>query len=34
MGDRFMPPMRKLVEQPFWLDSGDPHRMRGHPGYD
>jgi multiple sugar transport system substrate-binding protein len=23
-----MPPMRKLVEQPFWLDPGDPHRMR------
>jgi hypothetical protein len=20
MGDQFMPPMRKLVEQPFWLD--------------
>ena len=27
-GDRFMPPMRKLVEQPFWLDRTDPHRMR------
>jgi multiple sugar transport system substrate-binding protein len=27
-GDRFMPPMRKLVDQPFWLDPGDPHRMR------
>jgi multiple sugar transport system substrate-binding protein len=27
-GDRFMPPMRKLVEQPFWLDPSDPHRMR------
>ena len=27
-GDRFMPPMRKLVEQPFWLDTSDPHRMR------
>jgi multiple sugar transport system substrate-binding protein len=27
-GDRFMPPMRKLVEQPFWLDPTDPHRMR------
>ena len=27
-GDRFMPPMRKLVEQPFWLDPRDPHRMR------
>ena len=20
--------MRELVEQPFWLDPGDPHRMR------
>jgi multiple sugar transport system substrate-binding protein len=20
--------MRKLVDQPFWLDSSDPHRMR------
>jgi multiple sugar transport system substrate-binding protein len=28
-GDRFLPPMRKLVEQPFWLDPTDPHRMRG-----
>jgi multiple sugar transport system substrate-binding protein len=27
-GDRRMPPMRKLVEQPFWLDTSDPHRMR------
>jgi multiple sugar transport system substrate-binding protein len=27
-GDRWFPPMRKLVEQPFWLDPGDPHRMR------
>jgi multiple sugar transport system substrate-binding protein len=27
-GDRFLPPMRKLVEQPFWLDVSDPHRMR------
>jgi multiple sugar transport system substrate-binding protein len=27
-GDRFLPPMRKLVEQPFWLDPRDPHRMR------
>ena len=27
-GDRFQPPMRKLVEQPFWLDPSDPHRMR------
>jgi multiple sugar transport system substrate-binding protein len=28
MGDQYMPPMRKLVEQPFWLDPSDPHRMR------
>jgi multiple sugar transport system substrate-binding protein len=28
MGDQWMPPMRKLVEQPFWLDPSDPHRMR------
>jgi hypothetical protein len=27
-GDQFQPPMRKLVEQPFWLDTSDPHRMR------
>ena len=27
-GDRLLPPMRKLVEQPFWLDSRDPHRIR------
>jgi hypothetical protein len=23
-----MPPMRKLIDQPFWLDPTDPHRMR------
>ncbi|MGH6903727.1 MAG: ABC transporter substrate-binding protein [Geminicoccaceae bacterium] len=28
MGDQYMLPMRKLVEQPFWLDPSDPHRMR------
>jgi multiple sugar transport system substrate-binding protein len=28
MGDQYMPPMRTLVEQPFWLDPQDPHRMR------
>ena len=28
MGDQFTPPMRKLVEQPFWLDPSDRHRMR------
>jgi multiple sugar transport system substrate-binding protein len=27
-GDEMVPPMRKLVEQPFWLDPSDPHRMR------
>ncbi len=27
-GDRLVPPMGKLVEQPFWLDPSDPHRMR------
>jgi multiple sugar transport system substrate-binding protein len=27
-GDEILPPMRKLVEQPFWLDTSDPHRMR------
>ena len=27
-GDRYLPPMRKLVDQPFWLDPSDPHRMR------
>jgi multiple sugar transport system substrate-binding protein len=25
--DRWLPPMRKLVEAPFWLDSSDRHRM-------
>jgi multiple sugar transport system substrate-binding protein len=28
MGDQFLPPMRKLVEQPFWLDPRDPHHLR------
>jgi multiple sugar transport system substrate-binding protein len=27
-GDMMIPPMRKLVEQPFWVDTSDPHRMR------
>jgi multiple sugar transport system substrate-binding protein len=26
-GERMLPPMPKLLEQPFWLDPGDPHRM-------
>jgi multiple sugar transport system substrate-binding protein len=25
--DRLLPPMSKLVEQPYWLDPSDPHRM-------
>jgi multiple sugar transport system substrate-binding protein len=27
-GERMLPPMPKLLDQPFWLDPGDPHRMR------
>ncbi len=27
-GDRFLPPMTKLIDSPFWLDPSDPHRMR------
>jgi hypothetical protein len=27
-GDQYLPPMRKLLDQPFWLDPRDPHRMR------
>jgi multiple sugar transport system substrate-binding protein len=27
-GDRNMPPMPALLETPFWLNPGDPHRMR------
>ena len=26
-GERFLPPMPKLLDQPFWLDPSDPHRM-------
>jgi multiple sugar transport system substrate-binding protein len=26
--DRFLPPMTKLIDSPFWLDPSDPHRMR------
>ena len=26
-GERFLPPMPKLLEAPFWLDPSDPHRM-------
>jgi multiple sugar transport system substrate-binding protein len=25
--ERLLPPMSKLLEQPFWLDPTDPHRM-------
>src|SRR5262249_12333275 len=27
-GDRYLPPLRRLIEQPFWLDPNDPHRFR------
>jgi multiple sugar transport system substrate-binding protein len=27
-GDRLLPPMRGLIDKPFWLDPGDPHRQR------
>jgi multiple sugar transport system substrate-binding protein len=26
-GERMLPPMPKLLDQPFWLDPSDPHRM-------
>ena len=26
-GERFLPAMSALINQPFWLDPGDPHRM-------
>jgi multiple sugar transport system substrate-binding protein len=26
-GERFLPAMSALSNQPFWLDPGDPHRM-------
>jgi multiple sugar transport system substrate-binding protein len=26
-GERFLPAMSKLLEQPFWLDTSDPHHM-------
>jgi multiple sugar transport system substrate-binding protein len=26
-GDRLLPPMPALLEQPFWPNPGDPHRM-------
>ena len=26
-GERLLPPMPKLLEQPFWLDPSDPHHM-------
>jgi multiple sugar transport system substrate-binding protein len=28
-GERMLPPMQKLLDQPFWLDPTDPHRMAG-----
>jgi multiple sugar transport system substrate-binding protein len=27
--ERFLPPMPQLLDQPFWLDPSDPHRMAG-----
>lgn len=27
-GERMMPPMPKLLEAPFWLDTSDPNRIR------
>jgi multiple sugar transport system substrate-binding protein len=27
VGDRFLPPLPALLQQPFWLDTRDPHRM-------
>jgi multiple sugar transport system substrate-binding protein len=27
-GDRLLPPMRRLIDQPFWLAPSDPHRQR------
>jgi multiple sugar transport system substrate-binding protein len=27
-GERMLPTMPKLIQAPFWLDPGDPHRMR------
>jgi multiple sugar transport system substrate-binding protein len=27
-GDRILPPIPALLDQPFWLDTGDPHRLR------
>ena len=26
-GDRYLPVLATLTDQPFWLDPGDPHRM-------
>jgi multiple sugar transport system substrate-binding protein len=26
-GERMLPPMQKLLDQPYWLDPSDPHRM-------
>src|SRR3954447_981846 len=27
-GDRLLPPSKRMLDQPFWLDPGDPHRLR------
>ena len=27
-GDRLLPPSRRMLDQPFWLDTRDPHRLQ------
>ena len=27
-GDRLLPPSRRMLDQPFWLDPRDPHRLQ------
>jgi multiple sugar transport system substrate-binding protein len=27
-GDRLLPPSRRMLDQPFWLDPADPHRLQ------
>jgi multiple sugar transport system substrate-binding protein len=28
VGDRLLPPSKRMLDQPFWLDPTDPHRLR------
>ncbi len=28
VGDRLLPPSRQMLDQPFWLDPSDPHRLQ------